>query len=431
MIAFTPPQSPHTLATFQIECAACKELITLAEGNQNASPMHPSWQHASTTQPFIWLRYVPQRFLKASQPQHRPHTFITETPQNLAADQQEAKKAIPINCPRCGADNRNWVLIQQTTRLRNFGRNFPFALLGVLTTLAILAYAPNHQPNTFKTGQEVLFYIALATVGLLSSLLLPIGWRAEREYWNAHSLLPRQSLFSPALQKAFWLLIFFVFVLPGFTFVAMPLAINYMEELLPSPTVEENLIGQENGESQAEEADSADSLAAIKPALKTWFRYTLATSLLTSLFGWVAVTMYVSEVNRHLPRPLYFSLADMTRVVSWEVKRVLDLPGDMNLMEWLAAERNELGGLDLLGIVRGTPEVDEMGKPLSQFVQARRYEVMTDPWGRIVYTEARDIQVPAGTAPAGEIGLQSPATSDEVHTTLDHLFRPQSRYIAL
>ena len=493
MFTFKPPHPPQSLATLQIECVACKELFTLAEGQQSAQSNAGAWQHVLTAQPFVRLRYLPDRFLKTTRPQHRPHTFTQDSPE----DPGSINGPIRINCPRCGADNRNWLHILQSFT-QNLPQNFLPLGIGFLITCLLLLTATIRLWTILSLGQLAILFVMILLSGLLPLAVMPFLWRQEREYHNAGGFLPRGAL-SPTLRVGFALLLIFVFILPAFIYVAVPIGFDYVSDLLSPPAtpslperiqqVREQIEGA-LGTSSADKSGAVESalvtiesllkikdpptdlkirsmstlqianqwvklnedselvpkiarevahleafIAAQSPRvdkafLKIWFKYVLASSLLASLCGWWTVTMYVGHVNRHLPRPLYYSLADMTRVVAWEVKRVLELPGDMSQVEWLDAERNELGGIDLIGIVRATPRWSQAATG-GRLEPARRYEIMTDPWGRIVYVESRDIRVSAPVPPPEQGGDAAAAEREEVYNTLEKLFRPQSRYLSL
>lgn len=491
MVTFIPPKPPRSLAYLQIECVACRELFTLAEGEQNAPRGESNWRHARTTQPFVWLRFLPPRYLKPSRPQHRPHTHTPE----LHPAPSDNDAPIPINCPRCGTDNRNWVQILHAPHPLKVLSFWPVAL-GLLGTLAVFVATLTVYHDQFSGEKRAALFTVLLLAGLAPSLLLPAAWRKEREHTNARGLLPATSWPSPALQISVTLLLVFVFVLPAVLYVAIPLGFDFVADLLalPAPTnlpehvqkvrddfkrmagnipsenigmVERSFNGLEKTLGIAPQANDlngralgalavAENLAKEKPDnqqsenvrrelsrietaivaaqpprfdinfFKVWFKHVLAVAVFASLCANWAVAQYVSATGKHLPRPLYYSLADMTRVVAWEMKRTLELPGDLSQIEWIKAERNGLGGLDLTGLLRLAPAQEQT----SQFDLVRRYELVSDPWGRIVHTVAKDVQIPAvARATPAEGAVNSEA--DDIHDTLARLFQPSSRYISL
>lgn len=507
-----PPTPPRSLVTLQVACIACREQFVVAEGEPNAEPGNGrgQWQPAAAGHPRLNLRFLPQRDRKAITPLPRPEVF------EMAPQTETRSAETAIVCPRCGADNRNWVRILHTPLWQQWRVLWP-ALLGLLITGAIWLIAYDRLGNRFDETARVPFFVSLFLAGVLPSLFLPMAWRQQREYRNARSLLPNPGWISPVLFMALTFFFTFVFILPGALFVAMPLGFEYIERLLAPPVqptlearmqtlhngvqavlsgndvgkktaVEEaisrlealqaeaerkaviyTLFGVEtsiqnsatedqkpestdvNGRAQATlrwakrhiQVNSAPQLTALitqqivalealvstppEPLLdleflKTWFKYTVTVSLFASLCGAGAAMLCVSGADPHLPPPLYFSLAEMTRVVGWEVKRVLELPGDMSQMEWQTAVRNELGGLTLVGIIRGAAGIG------ASYVPARRYEVVSDPWGRIVRTDMCYTQVLNQGAPAPPA---SQAEADEIHQTLADLFRTRPTYLSL
>ena len=66
----------------------------------------------------------------------------------------------------------------------------------------------------------------------------------------------------------------------------------------------------------------------------------------------------------------------------------------MRRVQWMDVQRNEEGGLDLIGLLRDVPEFDEHGQLLDALVRAQRYTIATDMWGRIEFAEVKDVMVP-------------------------------------
>ncbi len=522
---FTPPTPPETLVTLQVECVACRERFVVAEGEQRAraGEQKRQWQPAAAGQPRLDLRFLPQRNRKAVTPSPRPDVFET-APQPETPSAQTA-----IVCPRCGADNRNWVKILHTPIWEQWRVLWP-ALLGLLITGAICLMAYNRFGNKFEETERIFFFIALLLAGALPSLFLPMAWRQQREYRNARGLLLTVGPVSPLLSMALTFFLIVVFILPGALFVVMPLGFESVERLLSPPPAEptltariqtvrdqvetvlngaseekktaaqEAVAGLEALQAEAVKKAEAEAASTITPTaqisatstgtaapegaterqerestdwngraqavlkwasqytqenpasplparivspvvalealtstppepvvnqefLKTWLKYTLTVSLFASLCGALASALRASAVDPHLPYPIYYSLAEMSRVVGWEVKRVLELPGDMSQMEWQTAERNQLGGLTLVGIIRSAAGIG------AAYVPARRYEVVSDPWGRIVYTNMTYIQAPNLSAPA--VVDASPSEAEEIHHILTDLFRARPTYLSL
>ncbi|MCB8922843.1 MAG: hypothetical protein H6662_14745 [Ardenticatenaceae bacterium] len=503
---FRPPQAPDSWATLQIECVACKELITLAEGPEEATREQDNWHHPPVEQPSILLRYLDRVSRRETQPQNRPHTAVP-TSENDVEDKNK-NEPIPITCPRCGADNRNWVHILHPQNQKCLDRliNFWPIGLGLIIALAIPIIGLTRFGEKIESGKQTLLVTIILLSGLLPLLIMPRMWMSMREHRNAQGIVPGQSTISPPIRVAFILLAVFVFVLPGFIYVAVPLGFDYLSNLISppdSPTLQQRIeqvhaqIGDAlnaektppNKWNTAENAtvaletllkiepetnerwytriyhvlDEATQVLKTKPEselipkianeiavlerfiastqpprvdkefLKTWFKYVLTASLLAMLFGWWATRQYANKINLHLPRPIYYSVANMTRVVAWEAKRALEIRDYLSQIQWVDVERNELGGITLIGLFRASPNFDQQGKPVGQFLRAQRYEIMSDCWGHIEFTEIRDILSPiSAVSPQYQVvAAPAEAGSDEINKTLDQLFRPRVNRLRL
>ncbi len=134
--------------------------------------------------------------------------------------------------------------------------------------------------------------------------------------------------------------------------------------------------------------------------LRTWFLFVTTASFISLVFPTIAVTSYVGRINALLPRPIYFSLSNMTRVVVWEAKRTLEIMGNMRHVQWMNAQRNHLGGIDLEGLHRDLPDFGTEGHSISTRVQAQKLTIRSDMWGKIYNTSIVDVRVtPAVGAP--------------------------------
>jgi hypothetical protein len=121
------------------------------------------------------------------------------------------------------------------------------------------------------------------------------------------------------------------------------------------------------------------------------------------VFASTAVDAFVSKINGHLPKPLFSSIANMTRIVAWEAKKSLEIPGDLEHFQWTNVNRNDQGGITLSGLCRD--DVPQNGDyDLGRKVRAQCYCINTDLWGRIVKTDVTFKQVPpAPYGPQGEL----------------------------
>lgn len=130
-----------------------------------------------------------------------------------------------------------------------------------------------------------------------------------------------------------------------------------------------------------------------KDFFNAWFKYVLAASIASLVFSMAAVNGYVHRINQHLPPPIYHSLANMTRVVVWEAKRALEIGDEVQQMQWTAVQRNNLGGIDLLGLYRDNQPLDSKKDLLTTKILAQHYKIKSDKWGKIVEAEIKPIRV--------------------------------------
>ncbi|MCA9978664.1 MAG: hypothetical protein KC413_23050, partial [Anaerolineales bacterium] len=101
------PEPPRTRISRQLTCVSCQEQFTIAEDTPvcHESPSE-NWHMPADMYPDVQMRYEPDR----SQRPVTPETLAIPN-QNANNYQSWDNNLHPINCPRCGADNRNWLHI--------------------------------------------------------------------------------------------------------------------------------------------------------------------------------------------------------------------------------------------------------------------------------------------------------------------------------
>jgi len=128
--------------------------------------------------------------------------------------------------------------------------------------------------------------------------------------------------------------------------------------------------------------------------LRNWIWLVGLASLTSMAISVDAVDRYARRIDHHLPRPIFYSVANMTRVAIWDAKRSLEIDGDMSHVRWTKVERNGDGGIVLYGLHYDIFEPGQNVDPLYQKVRAQRYMISTDPWGRIQEAHIKDGRVP-------------------------------------
>ncbi|HUM71475.1 MAG TPA: hypothetical protein PLK31_21815, partial [Chloroflexota bacterium] len=128
-----------------------------------------------------------------------------------------------------------------------------------------------------------------------------------------------------------------------------------------------------------------------------WFTAVSLTSLLCTICAFKVLDQRIEWLDPHVPRPIFTSIAGMTRVAVWEANHSLEIGPFINNIQWTRAVRNEVGGIDLVGFFRDPPELLPDGT-LNSLVRAQRYGVSTDMWCRIREARITDMmtQRPAG-----------------------------------
>lgn len=127
--------------------------------------------------------------------------------------------------------------------------------------------------------------------------------------------------------------------------------------------------------------------------LRDWLWFVGLASLASVVSSLYAVDGFVRRVDRHLPRPIFYSVANMTRVVIWEAKRSLEVEGDMSHVRWTRVDRDANGGITLHGLHHDVFEPGQKVDPLFQKVRAQHYMISSDPWGRIETANVKDVRV--------------------------------------
>ncbi len=142
-----------------------------------------------------------------------------------------------------------------------------------------------------------------------------------------------------------------------------------------------------------------------------WFTAVSLTALLSSICAFQTLNQRIDWLDPHVPRPIFTSVANMTRVAVWEAKHALEIDGYEHRIQWTRAIRNEVGGIDLVGFFRDPPELLSDGT-MSNLVRAQRYGVSTDMWCHIREARISDMmaQRPAG-GPAFALPEFAPTTA--------------------
>lgn len=177
------------------------------------------------------------------------------------------------------------------------------------------------------------------------------------------------------------------------------LAIAYLETAVSQDALAESDIKN----SLDDYLDGLNDIASNTTSHRFVLIWILAVGTITSFSSFIAygaIHTMAKEADRQLPRPIYHSIADMTRIVAWEARIALEI-ARVDTIQWTQAARNPLGGITLRGIDRDTPLYNADGSIRTEYVRAQRYIIESDKWGRIISARLGDTTAP--------IALRTPA----------------------
>ncbi len=478
---FNPPAYPDVYITRHITCVSCQEKFVVTEGHQAKKQDESEWRVRPNVPSTVNLYYEDRR-------QQRPVVPLPgQTPlppeNRINAQRPYAFTPYPINCPRCGADNRNWMALNNTSgmpqlaqwRLRFPGvsSTIPLGLAFMALALVLIAQFEIH----ISKAAVMLLFIPASILGVIWEITRE--WNALRENQQVRRILPQSTNKEAHLWARGVALVFlFTIVLPIVFFSMAPAAFRMMQELIDEPVenevnvaatavsqqlaqqidaTEENFAAiaaemqrlindlpaedlpqleaeietlslkladtvalsesalaqlqvdsaaaiqaRRNAEVEAvlEARDSAladlpDGLVADMKFLSTWAIVVGIPTLVTVFIAMAAVKGFVNRVDRDLPPPVFYSVANMTRLVTWEARQSLEIADDYFFhVQWMSVDRNEEGGLDLVGLFREPPEFDIFGQTMSPRVRAQKYTISTNKWCRIIGVKIEDALVP-------------------------------------
>ena len=487
------PVPPQTRISRQLTCVSCRERFTISEDDPVRESRHSNnWQLPTNHYPDIQFRYQPNRALRATVPE--VHAFPNPDDQEFREWHNERREH--LHCPRCGADNRNWLnishppqfvptgiisaLLPQKTRV--WRERFPTAFMGAIVIavcflLVALLFLTVTSYSMALNGILMLFII-VAVAATTSELAQKKKATALRE--NRH-LRKIKNIKHKDVEQGYWLRGFsFVFIvaiiIPLLFFQVAPrvlrtvimiisddpvevvdtVAAPYLQTLdeslvdLPYEVREmtkdmlvtiksipdgnneaiarilgrfsvdlDNVLEEAAQSVQAETISQIQALKVIIDDAKTAVQadqnkemqtrineaganlgYLALWELTVGLAGFLSVFTsmralkdYANKIDSQLPPPLFYSIANMTRVVVWEAKRTLEIGDEVQQMQWTAVKRNDQGGIDLQGLYRNHDQKDQQKDPLTTRVLAQRYEIKSDRWGHIVEAEIKAARV--------------------------------------
>ncbi len=478
---FNLPEYPDVHTTRHITCVSCKEKFAITEGHRIGEPQERQWRVLSHEANQINLRQEDNRQRRPVVPQPLQIPAQVENSEQPEFLQQPPTKFTPykIHCPRCGADNRNWLLLQNNDNQnlwQKYVSRFPHIRYALLLA-AVFSFLTLLIP--LRSWLQIIFLAIFIPFAVLSLIVeLTQHWGKLREGKHIAKIKPD----APDEERALWIrgfswVLLASVLIPLIFFVLAPRVIQYgikvvepspeaevekaatdvgelvnqdlentaanleaiaddMDNLLTgmptnaSPQFEQevatfseklsavvtaalnelNIIRQESPDiiearrtQELEKIDKARAKAIeqLKKEIMADIRFLLVWAVMVGLPVFISVFIvmrsikaYVKKVDGQLPPPLFYSVASMTRVVSWEAKQALEIEGTMHHIQWVSVKRNEEGGITLTGLHRDLPNFNANGQVRGETVRAQKHVIKTDLWGRVITATIHDTRVP-------------------------------------
>jgi len=154
-----------------------------------------------------------------------------------------------INCPRCGADNRNWIHIitpppnAPSARQNGWQNRFPLAIIGLVVGILIVCIgALIVRESSQSTGQTLALLIVVSIGGVIVPVVAITGlWYPQRH----HAIEAAQDRtlswwerISPVARTGAMFFVVFVIVVPFFIYGLMPWMMN---RLRPRSSLEDRI----------------------------------------------------------------------------------------------------------------------------------------------------------------------------------------------
>ncbi len=241
---FNLPDYPDVYTTRHITCVSCKEKFAVTEGHPIGKPQDRRWRVLSHETSRIDLRQEDNRQKRPVVPQPLQIPAEVESSTQPEFLQQPPAEFTPyaVHCPRCGADNRNWLSLQNKGNKRFWQKYYsrfpqviyPLILVGVFIIAALRTSLPLLQQFFLIIG------IPLAIWGLVAELTS--RWNKLREGQHIARVKPD----APNEERALWIRGFaWVFhasvLIPLVIFVLAPRSVQYAIELV-EPEPEETVV---------------------------------------------------------------------------------------------------------------------------------------------------------------------------------------------
>ncbi|MCA9927309.1 MAG: hypothetical protein KC419_02480 [Anaerolineales bacterium] len=232
-MSFHFPQVPETRVTRQIECVSCKHVFTVSEDIPNRpNPRSFWWRRTPDHNPYVERRRRDRIQEQAIVPETDPRPR-----ESRPGEAWQPNVYHSMECPRCGADNRNWVYIN--SRQTAWWRNQPAGIgLAIAIVFLLLSFRQLYQNQT-STGFWVLLTILFVIFGWVVPRNIVFSWRTLHQHKNKKRFLKKPPSWKPDVPSpiinAFIVYVAGVFVVSSLATVIIPLFSSRLEQTINPP----------------------------------------------------------------------------------------------------------------------------------------------------------------------------------------------------
>ncbi len=214
---FKFPDWPHVFVVRHLECISCRHMLEISEGDiDNKGRVR---------------NHVPRYT------QHPNQTAVRE-------NQPAVDNVRTVDCPRCGADNRNWLYLS----LRPYVKRIPFAgrLFVILVTFVFFLAGPallmmRHTDKNEPDVRNVSLIIAALLALTLPVLILSPRWRDLHDHKYLQKIAPLSwyRRISPLWISGLLLVFILAVAVPVGRYLIFPVGQNKLESFIaPEPQLE-------------------------------------------------------------------------------------------------------------------------------------------------------------------------------------------------
>jgi len=260
------PALQPVLTSRYVTCISCEEKFAVSEGYSDGYASNSLWRAAPTNIQSTGLRYDHNRENRTISPQARNEPFpspAAPTFQNAPPQTYDPRAAKDIICPRCGADNRNWVQISSTAdfsrprdsfdrrlpvKIRLWRQKYPgtFFILSIAIPLFCLLALAMAFVAEIPPAKTILLLLFIPVTMLAIVAELTGRWRKLRNDRHRPKNVTQSGLSQEAIAwgRGFILVLIAAFIVPVIFFVFAPVSFGFMTNIIQDDS--EDVVEQES-----------------------------------------------------------------------------------------------------------------------------------------------------------------------------------------